>query len=177
VESFGSGRRNHFYQVLQGRDHIKPNRLKIDLDFGTEELHASDPLPRNHSCRVACTGQKPPDLRTVSELTLKKGNTTFEDFSKYTFDLPNQTFYEESNIIVDDELDAEGNISFSLNVPDYSNAPGKLIARFSTRVFERGGEASIDMKDYWYSPYTSYAGVLSLKVKVGMEPFMGMKPI
>lgn len=137
---------------------IKPNRLKINLDFGTDVISNKN-QPEGTLSANWLHGAPAKNLRGVVELTLKKGKTAFNDFDDYHFDDPAANFYEESTTIFDGQLNDEGRSKLDLKIPEQSSSPGMLIARFNTRVFETGGDASIDVKDFKYSPYASYVGV------------------
>lgn len=136
---------------------IKPNRLKIDLDFKSKILHAN--AKEKGTIKVTWLhGAVASKLKTKVELTLKRGKTGFEGYPDYVFDDPSRSFYEETIDVFDGILDSDGEAFFDPDIPDQENAPGMLKARFNLRVFEHGGDASIDRRDFLYSPYKTYVG-------------------
>jgi len=138
---------------------VKPNRLKIDLDFGSDILHSNDNNIRGNLSAHWLHGAIAGNLKTKVELTLMKGRTGFQGYEDFVFDDPSKDFYEQSSDVFDGQLNFEGVASFNPDIPKINNAPGMLKARFNVRVFENGGNASIDRFDIPYSPYSSYVGL------------------
>jgi uncharacterized protein YfaS (alpha-2-macroglobulin family) len=56
-------------------------------------------------------------------------------------------------------LDANGHASFPFDLQMNGRAPAAVKANIVTRVFEAGGDASIDRTDVQYYPYVAYAGL------------------
>ena len=137
---------------------IKPNRLKIDLDFHKPFL--SDNKKSKGSLEVKWLhGAIARNLKADVELKLTKGSTVFKQFNEYTFDDPSKEFSSEENIIFNGKLDANGK---AVIIPDFQvqkNAPGMLNAHFRIRAFEKGGDFSVNRMSIPYSPYRSYVGI------------------
>lgn len=144
---------------------IKPNRLKLYLDFeGKDKLSALD---KNTIGKVSAKwlhGAPARDMNTIVEMTLNGGYTSFEKYSGYVFDNPTKTFSSQQMTLFDGQLDDNGEATFDVKINAGQNAPGMLRAFFTTRVFEKGGDFSIDQKSLTYSPFTHYVG---LKVPEG----------
>lgn len=138
---------------------VKPNRLKIALDFGKDKITAQD---REISGKLNVRwlhGAKAKNLRTQVALLLVPAVTTFKDFPGYSFDDASKEFYTENQLVFDKRIDAEGNatVNVPLNVGDRS--PGALNAIFKAKSFEEGGDFSIDQFSIPYYPYTSFVGI------------------
>ena len=135
---------------------IKPNRLKIHLKFKNDILHKDD---RSFELQSQWLHGAPAShLRAVVEMRLSRGKTYFKDYPDYHFDDISKNFYGETETLFDGELDAAGKATIPLNI-DVDDAPGMLQANFKTRVFEKGGDFSIDREKKLYSPYASYVGL------------------
>ncbi len=135
---------------------VKPNRLKIKLDFNNEILHSN-----THSGTLIAKwlhGAPASNLKAIVEMKLSQGHTTFKGFEAYTFDDASKRIYSESKTIFEGKLNADGNAKIPIDI-SIDEAPGMLRANFKTRVFENGGDFSIDRFSLPYSPYKSYVGV------------------
>ncbi|MBK7873798.1 MAG: hypothetical protein IPJ74_25630 [Saprospiraceae bacterium] len=138
---------------------VKPNRLKINLDFGKKELYASDePIAANLNASWL-HGAPAKGLKALVEVQLKAIPTRFEKFKDFTFDDPARDFYSEPKVIFENNLNDNGDASFSTSLLDNKLVPGKLSATFKTRVFERGGDFSTDNFTLSYNPFSAYTGV------------------
>ncbi|HWK98442.1 MAG TPA: MG2 domain-containing protein, partial [Parapedobacter sp.] len=138
---------------------VMPNRLKIDLDFGGRKvLDKGSATPVNLSA-AWLFGAEVQGLKARVEAVITPVKTTFDDYRGYTFDDPTRSFTRESEVLFDGTLDGAGKAAFSADVAATNGAPGMLRASFTTRVFEPGGNFSIDNISMPYSPYTSYLGV------------------
>ncbi len=138
---------------------VKPNRLKINVDFGKKELSVADqPLTANLNA-TWLHGTPAKGLRALVEVELKATPTRFEKFKDFRFDDPARDFYAEPKVIFDNTLDENGNATVRATLLDNTIVPGKLSATFKTRVFERGGEFSSDNFTLPYHPFRAYTGV------------------
>ncbi len=138
---------------------VKPNRLKIDLDFGGDVL---TPKERNASGSLSSkwlTGLKAGNLKAEVEMNLRETKTTFKGYAQYDFDDDSKSFYEDPDQVFKGQLDAEGNAQVNLKLPATPRSPGALRAVFNTKVFEPGGGFSINTKAINYMPYTSFVGM------------------
>lgn len=136
---------------------VKPNRLKLNLDFGTEILHKG-PFTGKLNARWL-HGAVAGDLKADIELDLRSMKTTFKEYKEYVFDDPVKSFEADEKMIFEGELDSLGNARFRRDIHVGKEAPGMLQAFFKTRVFEKSGDFSIDRFSVPYSPYSHYVGV------------------
>jgi alpha-2-macroglobulin len=138
---------------------IKPNRLKINLDFGKKELSAVD-MPLNTDLQVNWLHGAPArNLKTKIEMKLRQTNTTFPAFGDFEFDDPARQTSSEFSTLFDREIDNNGNAKVKTDFRGNEQLPGKMKADFRTRAFEKGGDFSEDNQSITYSPFKSYAGV------------------
>ena len=137
---------------------VKPNRLKIRLDFGGEMLRAGS----DNRCTLSATwlhGALARNLKADVHMTLSPARTAFDKYKEYAFDDPSKTFYSDEEPVYEGTLDNEGKASFLPNIHVGKEAPGMLKASFRTRVFEPSGDFSEDRYSILYSPFRSYVGV------------------
>lgn len=115
---------------------VKPNRLKINLQLPGEILKASDGEIRTTLSSAWLTGAQASRLKTKVEMSLSKVNTQFKNYGQYIFNNPATEFTSSRMDVFSGMLDANGNASFTLKLPESGNAPGMLQANITTRVFE-----------------------------------------
>ncbi|MBN2535141.1 MAG: hypothetical protein JXB88_19825 [Spirochaetales bacterium] len=138
---------------------VKPNRLKINLDFGTDRLSALDESITGTIEATWLHGAPAKHLRAEFTLLLNPMLTSFDGYPGFSFDDPSREYYPERETVFDDNLSEEGKASFSFSPGTIDNAPGALKAIFLGKVYEEGGDFSIDKLTLPYYPYTSFAGI------------------
>ncbi len=141
---------------------IMPNRLKIALDFGRELLTADSGLTGVLKS-MWLHGAPAKGLKADVELLLTPAVTTFPVCADYVFDDPTRRFETEKQTVFDGPLDETGSARVQAIIAARGEAPGKLTANLTTRVFEPGGAFSIDRFSIPYSPYSRYIGIRTPK--------------
>lgn len=137
---------------------IKPNRLKIDLAFDRKVI-SQNPVTRATLSSEWLHGATARNLKADVNVKLTSTRTRFQGWEGFTFDDPARRFDTEEKMIFDGRLDERGAVSFKIDLPGVTQAPGMLSAFFLTRVFEEGGDFSIDGIEKPFSPYSGYAGL------------------
>lgn len=137
---------------------IKPNRLKIEVDFGSDVLEGGHNVNAELSSNWL-TGPAASGLKAKVNMILRKGPSTFKGFEGYTFTCPLSNFTSSEHKLVDTRLDINGHAKVNINLPSADNAPGMLRADIMTSVEEQGGDVSFNTLSLNYSPYSSYVGV------------------
>jgi uncharacterized protein YfaS (alpha-2-macroglobulin family) len=138
---------------------VKPNRLKIKLDFNQEVLTIFSGNPNGSLDVRWLHGAVAPGIKTEVSLSFRKTRSVFRGFEKYTFENPATYFWSEERNIFNKELDNQGRAAFSFELPSGENAPGLMDAIFLVRAFEKGGDISADVFTRQYSPYKKYIGI------------------
>ncbi len=147
---------NSFVQNLK-IEAIKPNRLKIDVDPGTTFLSIKNPSDfKIHSQWLH--GATAKDLKVESDVTFKSVKTKFDKYPDFVFDDPTRSFTSDQMSFFSGKLDENGNVSFKPELK-IEKSPGFLAANIETRVYEPGGDFSIDFLSINVSPYSSYVGL------------------
>ncbi len=137
---------------------VKPNRLKIRMDFNKAYLQKNKIPPVTLEAGWL-TGAVAHNLKAEVNLTLTKAVTAFKQFPAYTFDNPSAGFAAENISIFNGKLNDEGKAVITPVIHVTNVAPGVLNASFETKVFEDGGDFSIDRFTIPYYPYVSFAGL------------------
>ena len=150
-----------FYKSLKVET-VKPNRLKIKVDFEQDVLSSTEPL--NGTLDVKWL-HGAPAKHIKAEIKAKFSNsyTSFKNFKDYTFTDPARQFNSEELNVFEGNLDDNGKATIDTKLDIGKNAPGMLNAQFLVRAFENGGDFSLDAFTKTYSPYPSYVGLKSPK--------------
>lgn len=138
---------------------VKPNRLKINLDFGREKLAATDPNVTGSLKVNWLHGAPGKNLRAQFDVLLTEGTTRFDQYAGYTFDDPAIDFYSETQTIFDGYTDVDGQASVNANIAVENSAPATLNAVFRGKVYEESGNFSIDRFSIPYFPYAAITGI------------------
>lgn len=147
---------------------VMPNRLKINVNFGKDAVLGTANSTEGTINAKWLFGTPGKGLKAKIDASLSAQKTTFKNLSGYSFDNPTANYTTQSKTIFDGTLDAEGNASIKPNFEIDGVAPGMLLANMVIKVFEPGGNFSIDNMKIPYSPYASYLGV---KLPPGEKPF------
>ncbi|MDR0305344.1 MAG: hypothetical protein LBI42_00750 [Chitinispirillales bacterium] len=136
---------------------IKPNRLKINVDFGTGLIEKSD-------LKIALNakwlhGAIARDLGAKVSLRLSPAATKFRGYEAYNFTNPAAETYSYEEKIYSGRLDETGQSEFIVKLPKAEAAAGMLTATFTTTVEESGGGESMTINTLPYSPFPVYAGL------------------
>ena len=137
---------------------VMPNRLKIDLDFGANEFIKSGsqkvPLESQWLYGAPASGLK----ADISAVYVDK-ETKFKSYEDYSFRDPSRGVSRERQNIWSGTLDGEGKAIITMNFNPGPAVPGRITARFLTRVFEPSGAFSSEQISKEYSPYSRYVGI------------------
>ncbi|HWB28734.1 MAG TPA: MG2 domain-containing protein [Chitinophagaceae bacterium] len=138
---------------------VMPNRLKINLDFGGLDALGENANTNGTLSAEWLFGAKAQNLKAKVEAQLYRKETSFDKFKDYVFDDPTSSFTPQSKTIFDGTLNGDGTAPINAAFETQDGAPGQLLANLSIKVFEPGGNFSIDNVAMPYNPYSSYVGV------------------
>lgn len=137
---------------------VKPNRLKINLDFGTDKITpANNNLKSEFSARWLHGAPAGPLKADISYI-LTKGKTDFKAYKDYNFEDPTVSIQSQSVELFKGNLNDDGKKIIQLKL-DSKRSPGTLAVHFDAKVFEPGGAFSFDRFSIPYYPYDSYVGI------------------
>ncbi|MFY8128328.1 MAG: alpha-2-macroglobulin family protein [Chitinophagaceae bacterium] len=138
---------------------VMPNRLKIDLNF-----NGATSIGKNTINNIALNakwlfGANAQNLKARVDAQLYKKTTSFDNYKEFVFDNPTANYSNISKTIFDGALNSNGEAIINPNFNAGANAPGMLLANLMVKVFEPGGNFSIDNVSIPYHPYNSYIGL------------------
>lgn len=137
---------------------IKPNRLKIRMQLPDGQLQAGV----NNSVKLQVNwlhGAIAKNLKADVEMVIIPATTTFKKYPNYIFDDPSKKFTSEGQVVFEDRLNENGEATISIKTNKLQQAPGMLKAVLRTKVFEEGGDFSIDRLSFPLQPFESYVGI------------------
>ncbi len=137
---------------------VKPNRLKIDFKLDQVPILSSEGMQGSLSVHWL-HGAVARSLPVRINARISQTETTFDGYKDFTFDDPEKSFDTEEQTLVEGRLNENGELKISEDIDISESSPGMLRVFISTRVFEEGGDFSIDEFSTTYSPYRSYIGV------------------
>lgn len=144
---------------------IMPNRLKLNLSFGNRETLTKGSSEGTLNARWLFGGIAQ-NLKAKVDAFLSPQSTGFKGFEGYTFDDPTLKFGTQTQNIFDGRLDENGNAQVRADINLEKQAPGQLKANFVVKVFEPGGNFSINQVSL---PYNVYPGYVGIKTPQGKE--------
>lgn len=146
---------------------VKPNRLKIKMDVGREQITAKD---GNLNCDLQVNwlhGAPAQNVAVKIEKQIRAINTTFNNYKEYEFDDPARTMKAEPQVVFDGAVNQTGNAKVTIKRNQGKLFPGMLATSFNIRAFEKGGDFSSDQFTIKESPYNTYTGIYIKKNKYG----------
>ena len=137
---------------------IKPNRLKIKLNFDEELLVANKPLTGTLDVNwlQGAPGKK---LKVKTDLKFRAAGTTFKGYPGFVFNDPARNLEMREEAVFDGQTNEKGRAVFSFEKDLTRFAPSMLKAIFTVKAFEPGGEFSIMQISKDYSPFETYLGL------------------
>jgi uncharacterized protein YfaS (alpha-2-macroglobulin family) len=138
---------------------VKPNRLKVKLDFDKEVISAADKSIAAHLSAKWLHGATAKGLKALVTSTFTNAPTNFNAFREYNFNDAVRNFSAEETVVYEGYLGPDGLANFNCATQLKSSAPGMLNANFSIKVFEEGGDFSVDRTSVLYAPYETFVGL------------------
>ncbi|MBT3384598.1 MAG: hypothetical protein HN778_18495 [Prolixibacteraceae bacterium] len=136
---------------------VKPNRLKIELGLPSSVLTSSiSEIPLSAEWLF---GSPARSLKTKIDVLFTKDQTSFEGFEQYSFTNPASYFSPEEQTVFEGRLNENGKTTIPVNFQSLEDAPGMVRAWFTSRVFEEGGDYSINVEQAKYAPFKTFVGV------------------
>ncbi len=142
---------------------IMPNRLKLNLSFGgATQLTKGGDVTGNLDAHWLFGGVAQ-SLKAKVDAFLSSQKTTFKGYDDYVFDDPTLSFDPQTQTIFDGRLDENGKATVKTDIDVEKQAPGQLKANFLVKVFEPGGNFSIQTMSLPYNVYDGYVGIKTPK--------------
>lgn len=138
---------------------VMPNRLKINFDIGNAGYLGSGGASYATLSANWLFGAVGKNLKAKVDVNLNTMKTSFKGFEGYAFDNPTVLFQSQLKNIFEGTLNELGQARVNTALNENNSAPGILKANFTTRVFEAGGNFSIDNFSIPYHVYQNYYGI------------------
>lgn len=138
---------------------VKPNRLKIDLDFGVEELDVKSGEVKGDLKVNWLHGAPGKNLRADFSVSYKSSPTNFKTYNDFIFTDPGKKISARKTNIFNSSVDENGFALVNFTPNSKIDAPGKAKILFTGKVYEESGDFSIKSMTIPYSPYESYVGL------------------
>ncbi|WP_316788443.1 alpha-2-macroglobulin family protein [Pedobacter frigoris] len=138
---------------------VMPNRLKINFNIGNATYLGIGGASYATLSANWLFGAPGKNLKAKVDVNLNTMKTTFKGFDAYTFDNPTVTFQSQIKTIFEGTLNDNGVAQVNTSLNENNTAPGMLKANFTTKVFEAGGNFSIDNFSIPYHVYNNYYGI------------------
>jgi uncharacterized protein YfaS (alpha-2-macroglobulin family) len=145
-----------FYQPIK-IETVKPNRLKINLDFGSDRI--LEPNVVGNLDVKWLHGAPGRNLKAQFDVSLIPGYTHFAKYEDYNFEDPSRSFEIEKQTVFEGYTNEEGKASFNATLSSSYPFKGFMTAVFHGKVFEESGNFSIDRISQPFYPFESYAGL------------------
>ncbi len=139
---------------------VVPNRLKVEIDLPDDTR-----LQERKSLNVNLVSQwlhgAPASfLNAEVDVTLVPVKTSFKGiYPEYVFDDPAREYHSNKINVFEGKLSKDGEAGFELEVKSNVTPPGMLKAVFANKVFEEGGQFSINSFSVPFDFYSSYVGI------------------
>jgi len=148
-----------FYEGLN-IETVKPNRLKIKVDFENEILSSKAPLKGTLDVKWL-HGAPGKNLKAEIKAKFNTAYTAFKNYKNYSFNDPTRKFQTKEINVFDGQVNEAGLATINNKLNIGKHAPGMLNVQFLVRAFENGGDFSMDAFTKQYAPYASFVGLRS----------------
>ncbi len=136
---------------------VKPNRLEINFEL-PDVVYLTRPERATLSSKWL-NGLKANGLKAEIDVKIRKGKIQFKGFEKYCFDNDAERFEETELTVFSGALNDKGVANITFNPLKQLHSQQMMNAVFTTRVFESGGDYSIESFKTLLSPLARYVGV------------------
>lgn len=136
---------------------VKPNRLKINLDFEDDVLVEGLRTEGNLKAKWL-HGATAPELRADVELSLSETSEHFQQYPEMIFSDRYLDYSPQTYTVFDGKTNEQGKAQIVTDIDASEKAPGVMKGYFFTKVYEPGGNFSVNQKEVIYHPYQSYIG-------------------
>ncbi|RRO24335.1 alpha-2-macroglobulin family protein [Flavobacteriaceae bacterium 14752] len=143
---------------------VKPNRLKINLDFDEDVLSANQSISATLTSNWL-SGAKARNLKAEIEMNVGVKVNPFPKYKAYNFYDITRSFNSQEIAFFEGQLNNEGVVDISQKIELTQSVPSMLDLSFLTKVHENGGDFSIDVQQKSYAPYEHFVGLRAPKIK------------
>ena len=137
---------------------VKPNRLKVEVNFN-DELLSAQKTTSGAIFSKWLHGSPAKGLKAKVDVSFSAYAPTFKNYKAFDFSTPYSNYNIEQTTLFDNTLNDAGEAKFNFSFKPNNQVTGFLKATFTTKVFEKGGDFSINYFSKPFSPYANYVGL------------------
>ena len=137
---------------------VKPNRLKVEVKFNDELLSAQKTTGGSITSKWL-HGSPAKGLKAKVDVSFSTYAPSFKNYKAFDFSTPYNNYYGEQTTVFENTLNDAGEAKFNFSFKPNNQVTGFLKATFTTKVFENGGDFSINYFSKPFSPYPNYVGL------------------
>lgn len=145
---------------------IKPNRLKINFSLSNNVIPVSGNIDADLSVKWL-HGAVAQNMKGVYEITVSRGRATFPNHDNFIFDDPSIYFATQTATLWEGSTNAYGVAKVQGSISRAEQMPAAVNVLFKGRVFEPGGDFSIDLFSSTYNPFSEFVGVVPPQPEAG----------
>lgn len=149
---------------------IKPNRINIETELSPETIIGKGACKQVNVRTSWMHGGKTANLNAETEVTLRQSGFSFKNYEDHTFYDISRKINTNTVNIFKGKTDENGSFTLDMDKIETENAPGILKSSFMTKVFEPGGDFSVNYTSALYSPYSHYVGIKIPEGEYGWHP-------
>ncbi|MFN8284505.1 MAG: MG2 domain-containing protein [Chitinophagales bacterium] len=149
---------------------VKPNRLKINLTFPDSVLSANNKNQKVQLQSKWLHGGVAKNLNVTVSAVISATETSFKKYQNYIFQSPLKQTISDEITVFNGALNENGTVDFEAMPTIPKDVSGIVKATYVTKVFEQGGDFSIDRAQVLVSPFNRYVGLQTPSNSSQYEP-------
>lgn len=138
---------------------VKPNRLKMDVDFAEEFISARDRKMEATLSSQWLHGAIAKNLKADVEMSLSPSEPEFDNYRGYHFNDASVSFSSTPKMIFDGTLNSAGEVEFNHQMTPLTEGPARVKVNLKLRVFEPSGSFSVGQASTYYYPFKTLIGI------------------
>lgn len=138
---------------------VKPNRLKVEVDFENDVITADDPELNGTLNSRWLHGAIARNLKADVEMSMSRSEATFSKYPQFSFSDESISFSGSPTQIFDGNLDRSGEAQLDYTFKKLNEGPSRIRVNLKTRVFEPSGNFSVGSSTTYYYPFETLIGL------------------
>ncbi|HQU74353.1 MAG TPA: MG2 domain-containing protein, partial [Calditrichia bacterium] len=138
---------------------VVPFRLKVNLSSETKRFSPGQGALELDLNSTYLFGNPAANLDAEVEMNLSKSPLKAPKYDGFVFDHEAREFRSVQTNLYRGRLDADGNAIIRYNMPTLQEAPSRLMATFTAKVFEKGGRPNTGILNIPVDPFPYYVGL------------------
>lgn len=140
---------------------VKPNRLKVEVDFDKEEVNGRDRLMKATLSSRWLHGAIAKNLKADIEMNIVSSAPQFQEHQNFSFSDEAISFSSTPSFIFEGKLNEKGEVSVEHTFPELKEGPARVSVNLNLRVFEPSGSFSVGRATTYFYPFKTILGIKS----------------